>query len=785
MIGNRLAHYRITALIGTGGMATVYRAHDEKLGRDIALKLISPELLVDPTAAARLLREARAAAQLNHPNICAIYEVGEADGHPYIALELVDGTPLSESISPGGMPPETVLRLGAQIADALAHAHEHGVIHRDLKGSNVVISRQGRAKVLDFGLARRSGTEPIEDDRTLTETGMIAGTPQYLAPELLRGGGADARSDVWALGVVLYEMASGEHPFRGRTRIETSAAILNEPARPLPPRVPPGLRAVIQHCLEKDPEQRFRQAAEVRAALDALQSDSAAEIAVRPVARRRMLVTGLVLASLLAAGVTGWLLTRHPAEVPDLKQEELTSNPDENPVGTAMLSPDGKYLAYTDSKGVHLRLLETGDVHDLALPPGMKYGLLAWADWYPDGTRLLMSSSILEGKPAVWSVPISGGVARKLIDDGAQAVISPDGRQIAYTRQGLTGPEIWCADVDGGAARRIVSSDSSATLTIFSMAWSPRGNRLAYACSATSPRGELRLWLESCDLAGHRVAFLPDSLATRLHALSPLAWLPDGRVLFALFDRPPNQTYMNLWALRVDPASGVSSGPARQITHWLRTSIPGLGRQTADGKRLAVTLIQYPTDVYVGDIASLRAPLRAVRRFTLDNRDDDFPSWAPDSRSVVFTSDQNGSFDVFRQGLDASSPEIIVAGPGDQYAAQFSPDGKWILYWDSPSGFGPAARLMRVPMDGGAPSEVMKVEHRSGFRRAPGPPPRYVLYESGEGTGTFSTFDPASGQRAVVRRAPGEIAAWDLSPDGRKVVTASAQDLSIIDIGGG
>lgn len=498
-------------------------------------------------------------------------------------------------------------------------------------------------------------------------------------------------------------------------------------------------------------------------------------------------MTGLVLASLLAVGLAAWLLTRHPSALPVLDQQELTSNPDENPVGAAMLSPDGRYLAYADSNGVHLRLLETGDVHDLALPPGLKYGLLAWADWYPDGTRLLVSSSILEGKQTVWSVPISGGAARKLVDDGAQAVISPDGRQIAYTRQTSTGPEIWCADADGGAARRIVSSDSSSTPTPYSIAWSPRGNRLAYGCLATSPRGARRSWLESCDLSGHRVAFLPDSLAARLHQLSTLAWLPDGRVLFALFDRPPNQAYMNLWALRVDPISGVSSGPARQITHWLRTSIPVLSRQTADGKRLAVTLIQYPTDIYVGDIVSPRAPLRGVRRFTLDSRDDDFPSWAPDSRSVVFSSDQNGSFDVFRQGLDKSSPETIVAGPGEQYAAHFSPDGKWILYWDAPSGFAYSSRLMRVAIDGGAPSEVMKLEHRSGFRCAPGPPPRYVLYESADGISTFSTFNPASGNRAVVRSARGEIATWALSPDGRQIVTSSDQDsaLRIFDIGGG
>ncbi|MGH9779798.1 MAG: serine/threonine-protein kinase, partial [Candidatus Acidiferrales bacterium] len=249
MIGQTLGHYRIEAQLGAGGMGVVYRARDERLDRVVALKVLPAEKQADEAARARLLREARAASSLNHPHICHIYEVGEADGQAYIAMELVEGQPLSARIPAEGLPVEAVLRYGAQVADALAHAHERNIVHRDLKTANVVLTPEGRAKVLDFGLAKQMAEELQGATRSkapLTQEGTIAGTLHYMPPEVLRGEPADARSDIWALGVVLYEMASGKLPFEGKTGYELSSAILHQPLASLPAKVPAGLRAIVQ-----------------------------------------------------------------------------------------------------------------------------------------------------------------------------------------------------------------------------------------------------------------------------------------------------------------------------------------------------------------------------------------------------------------------------------------------------------------------------------------------------------------------------------------------------------
>ena len=280
MLGQQLGHYRILEKIGAGGMGEVYRAHDEQLDRDVALKVLPAHTLTDEIARARLLREARAAAALNHPHICTIHEVGEAGGQAYIAMELVEGKPLSALVPGQGLPVETVLRFGSQIADALAHAHERRIVHRDLKSANVVITPEGRAKVLDFGLAKRISGEELAEVTTrsqasLTQAGALIGTVPYMAPEQLRGQPADARSDVWALGVMLYEMVAGARPFQGQTSFELSSAILNQVPPPLSPAVPTQLGAVIERCLAKEPGQRYQQGSEVRAALEAVQSGAA------------------------------------------------------------------------------------------------------------------------------------------------------------------------------------------------------------------------------------------------------------------------------------------------------------------------------------------------------------------------------------------------------------------------------------------------------------------------------------------------------------------------------
>jgi eukaryotic-like serine/threonine-protein kinase len=274
MIGRSISHYSITEKLGEGGMGVVYRAHDLMLHRDVALKFLTLRTLEeDPSVRERVLQEARTISALNHPNICTIYEVGEEEGRPYLAMEFVEGHSLSLDIISGGMATDVVVRNGMQLADALAHAHERGIVHRDLKSGNVWVTPSGRLKVLDFGLSKRMEQKVSEEttkfDQGWDDQHSITGTLPYMAPELLRGEEADARGDVWALGVVLYEMAAGRRPFRGGTAYELSASILREAPPAISPMLPPVLQSVIDKCLDKDPTQRYRSGGEVRAALEA------------------------------------------------------------------------------------------------------------------------------------------------------------------------------------------------------------------------------------------------------------------------------------------------------------------------------------------------------------------------------------------------------------------------------------------------------------------------------------------------------------------------------------
>lgn len=284
--GETFGNYRVISKLGEGGMGVVYRARDEVLQRDVAIKVLSSRTMADKSRKESLLAEARAVSALSHPNICTIYQVGEADGELYIVMELIEGEPLSALITKDGLPVESVLRYGVQIAGALAHSHGRNIVHRDLKSSNVMVTREGLAKVLDFGLARRVRKEILEETMRTIEareamggvteesTGGLTGTLPYMPPEVLRGQEADHRGDIWALGVVLYEAASGKLPFYGQTAIETSAAILHQLPPALPSWIPPGIWAVVQRCLTKEPQQRYQRASEVQAALEAIQSAS-------------------------------------------------------------------------------------------------------------------------------------------------------------------------------------------------------------------------------------------------------------------------------------------------------------------------------------------------------------------------------------------------------------------------------------------------------------------------------------------------------------------------------
>jgi eukaryotic-like serine/threonine-protein kinase len=302
--GVRLGAYEIVGPVGSGGMGVVYRARDTRLGRIVAIKLAART--ADPAERRRLLREAQHASALNHPNICTIYEIDEADGQPFIALEYVEGQPLQVLIPKGGLPLDAVVLFGLQIADALEHAHAHGVVHRDLKPANVVITPDRRAKVLDFGLSQRIWHEGAVSAQTVavSQRDTVAGTIAFMAPEVLCGAAADARCDIWAFGVVLYEMATGALPFAGHTSFELSSQILHAPPAELPARVPAGLRTIVDGCLVKSPDGRYQRVADVRAALDQLRAGGATQpvsLRSRPFGRRTIAAAAVVAAVLLAA----------------------------------------------------------------------------------------------------------------------------------------------------------------------------------------------------------------------------------------------------------------------------------------------------------------------------------------------------------------------------------------------------------------------------------------------------------------------------------------------------
>ena len=380
LVGQQISHYRILNKLGGGGMGVVYEAQDTRLGRHVALKFLPAEVARDPQALERFQREARAASALNHPHICTIHDFGECERGPFMVMEVLEGSTLKHRISGKPLPCESVVELGIHIAEALEAAHAKAVLHRDITPANVFVTQGGEAKLLDFGLAKLVGATAealVSHEATATEhfkhltlPGALMGTAPYMSPEQIRGEPVDARSDIFSCGAVLYEMVTGQPPFSGETIERIHEAILSkEPASPrkLNPRLPVGLEGVVLKALEKERSARYQSASDLLHDLNEFQ---------RAKQRRKVWMTSAAVAvfTLLVgiAGVVGTFLSKNSVnEAPNIIQRQITSNPINDSVYMAAISREGKEVAYTDLRGVHVRALDTGEVQDIPTSPDL------------------------------------------------------------------------------------------------------------------------------------------------------------------------------------------------------------------------------------------------------------------------------------------------------------------------------------------------------------------------------------------------------------------------------
>ena len=806
LIGETVSHYRILEGLGGGGMGVVYKAEDIRLGRRVALKFLPEELAHDTSAMERFAREARAASNLNHPNICTIHEVEEYEGQPVIVMELLEGQTLRELISArcdtqagtathkGPLQMSTVIDIAVQIADGLQVAHSKGIIHRDIKPANVFVTNSGRAKILDFGLAKleESGvtnprTTSINEPRAnhephhLTRTAVPMGTAGYMSPEQVRGEELDPRTDLFSFGLVLYEMAVGKRAFVGETAPMLHSSILNETpqsVRELNPDVPYTLERIITKALQKDLDSRYQSATEMSAELKS-QSDS---LRRRDKVSRWNLWRWTVVG--IAAMVVITLIVRtRPSRLPvppNLRQRQLTNNSSENTVSGGSISPDGMYLAYADLKGIHIKLIQTGEAQDIPQPDDLKGFQVNWGiatNWVRDGTSFIANANVAGRPSSVWMVRKTGGTPRKLRDDAYAWAVSRDGSWVAFTcypGQALY-REMWRMRPDGGEAIKLYEGDDNNGF--FGADWSPDGQRLSYIGihrSASKAQINERN-IESRDLNGGPAVFAaPGDIAD-------WTWSPDGRLIYILPETGGVNGSCNFWAQTLDARTGKPTGNPGRLTNWAGFCMqdPSV---TADGKRLAFRKFTPQSTVYIADLQANATRISRPRRLSLDEGQDYPVAWTPDSKAIVFRSYRDGQWKILKQSLGEDNAEPLATGATglEGVSAAVSPNGAWILYLAPPKNVASSTitldQLMRVPISGGSPELVLTghIYGKPACARAPAEMCIVAEQSLDRKQLVFIAFDPMSGRRDEMCRfdtdpAAGTHYVWDLSPDGSRI----------------
>jgi serine/threonine protein kinase/Tol biopolymer transport system component len=789
-------HFRIVSLLGRGGMGVVYRAEDLVLSRPVALKFLPGGPGGTTQALERLRREARAAAALNHPNICVVYETGEHQGQPFIAMELLQGQTLKQRIGAKRLTTEELLDWAVQIANGLDAAHRNGIVHRDIKPANIFITALGQVKILDFGLAKvaapvSGGAAELTASPTeeyLTTPGMMIGTVPYMSPEQARGEALDPRTDLFSFGAVLYEMTSGRTAFAGATTALVHQAVLGltpPTASSVNPNVPPELDRIIGKALEKDRELRYQHAADMGADLKRLKRDTESKQRAFPASAqiptqqkggsfRHKLRYGLMLGIALLALGFGWVWFKYEpfAAHRILTERQLTHTTSDNRAIGGAISPDGKYLAYADTKGLHLSVLATGESHDIPLPDEIATRL--WeVSWFPDGERLLLTVGTKTAGLDIWLKSIFGGDPRKLRADGRSAMVSPDAKLIAFITSGRQ--EIFVMGANGENPRKVLSSESE---QFGPLAWSPTGQRLAYV-KRRSGAGKFGGSIESVALeAGPASLVISDPrLSTDTFAI--LRWVRDGRLIFGLQDRPASEE-MNLWEIRTAPRTGERTGKPAKITNWYGVT-PYSASASQDGSRLALTKSRLREEVYVSDLTEKGVDV--PRALTLSDSRDHPNGWTRDSGSILFESNRTGKAQIYRQQVGRETAEPVIQGSDDEEGAELSPDGAWILYWSTANGGKSAptvTRLMRLPASGGSPEQVLQVpiEANPSFDCPSQPGSSCVLGRREQGRLIFNMLDPLQGQGKEVARTQEPVNPFfAISPDGARIAVTSGARL--------
>ncbi len=753
---------RIDARLGAGGMGVVYRAHDERLHRTVAIKVIGASGVGSaPEDHVRLLDEARAASHLTHPNICTVYEVGEIGGRPFIAMEFVEGLPLSQMVGATGLPPETVVRYGIQIAAALAHAHERGVVHRDLKTANVVVSPESGAKVLDFGLARRIQNRPVEgvtESTPITEPGLRIGTLAYIAPEILLGQGADWRSDIWGLGVVLYEMATGQLPFQGRNEFDLTAAILRSPARPFPADVPPILRSIILHCLAKEPAQRYQRAGEVRAALEAIQSDL---VVVTPEPPEKwsppgwLVVTGGLAVSAAVFGAWLMLRGRPPEPKPEVSEPatRLTRIESESGFDPA-ISPDARMVCFVaeTEPGRH-------DLYARRVAGGARIPLTSDAAtessprFSPDGEQIAYTTR--DGPNAVPSVRIVaalGGPVLATIPRASNAAWSPDGRRLAYISRSADSDttELAISAVDGSDARSILKADSEYPF-LRHPAWSPDGSTIAIVRGRGGIAGEV--WL--LPLTGgppRKTIDEPQSVFSE----SP-SFTNDGLGLIHASNRGGAT---NIWML---PLKG--GAPVRMTTGPGPDESPTLAR---DGTLVWVNS-RWRNTLELHDLTA-----RSSRTLVTHSPFLWGPAVSPNGTEIAFSRGEvDGAWHIWTTGIDGGGVRQVTSGEQGEVYPRYSADGASLVFhtWNAPR------RVYRVPRIGGPLTPVSPGQAGGETFADVSPDGQTIAFVRADAEGERIYIAPVKGGTPrLLTASRGTTPKW--SPDGSLIVYAGNRGYS-------